>query len=198
MKVRLLIALILVASSVSLAAQGRSGGGMGGGQMRQGQGRGAGGQGMGMGQDNMSQARAQDPQQQRYRECTQATTRLRKRLRTMSRLQSGAALNAGQALRYREQLRQETTLMIQERTDWLNTLSEQQKAAAREEIAGSENTKGKFQDLVDLLDFELGEPAVDSGKVRQNATHAEATVSQLEQEQQKIADLVGGIPSKGE
>ncbi len=198
MKRRLLIACIVAAFTASAAAQGRSGGGMGGGQMGQGQGRGAGAQGMGMGQGSMTRARALDAQQQRYRECTQATTRLRKRLRAMSRLQSGAALGADQALRYREQLHQEATLMLQERTDWLDTLTEPQKTAAQEEIANSEGTKNKLQDLVDLLDFELGEPAIDTEKVRQNAAQAEATVKQLEQEQQEIADIVGSIPNKGE
>ena len=183
------VAVVVVILSVTVVAQSRGGGGGGAGGMRPGQGQQRGyGQGMGMGTGpgNSTQSQARTAQQDRYRECSQATSRLRQTLRKLSRLQTGVALSADQARRYREQLRQQLQLLLQERTDWLNAFTEEQTTEAQPEIASSANEVQKLQDLVDIMDLELGEESANTEKVRENAAKAEAAVQRVEQEQGKV------------
>lgn len=191
----LLLGALLIVLGTQVMAQGR---GSGGGGMRQGQGQQKGyGQGMGMGQGSASQPGVQTKQQDRYRECTQATSRLRKTLRKMSRGQSGVVLGADQARRYRRQLREQWQLLLQERSDWLSSLSEEQAAEVQPEIASSEGEVQKLKDLVDLMDLELGEESVNADKVREDAAKAEAATQRVEQEQQKLEEKVQS-PGKGQ
>ncbi len=192
MRRTLMLGVVLLAFCPLLPAQGR---GAGGGGMRQGQGQpGGSGQGMGMGAGNTSQSRAQTPQQDRYRECTESTLRLRKTLREMSRIQGGTTLSAEKARRYRERLRQQSRILLQERTDWLSTFTEEQTTEAQAEIASSGSEVQKLQDLLDIMDLELGQEPVTTGKLRQEAAEAEAATKRVEQDQKEVEAKTGSAP----
>ena len=155
---------------------------------------GASAQANGMKPGDSSPAPALSRQEERYRQYSRTTSRLRKMLRNLGRLQDGTARGTDTCGRYGEQLRQQIQFLMEERAAWFGTFTEEQKREAAQEIAGSKDAVQKLQELVDISRLELAKESVDPEKVRRQAAKAEAAAEALEGEQQK---LEGKIQSAG-
>lgn len=175
------LALLLVVAVMPALGQ-RPGGNMGG-QRRMGGQRQMGPQ---SGQMQQQRVRATQQQQKQYTVCSEAMKRVRSRIRQMTRLAAAEGLDAQQMQALGEQLEAEWEAAQQEQAQLAESLSQEQKDAAQDQLQSMAKSTEELDSFAEALGFELGQAALDEGKVREQIKNLDAAAAELQQEQKKL------------
>jgi DNA-directed RNA polymerase subunit F len=203
----LMVALALTMPAAD--AQMRGGGGMQGGQ-KQGSSMGQMGQmgqqgqqgqqqpGMqGQGQGDMDRdrdrdrIRATDQQRDQYRACTQAQDRVQMQAREMQQAARGGGLNAEQAQRLRDQLRERYQEMEQAHMRLMHDMSPEQKEALRDHIRKMDRERTRMHEALQDLDAELKESQMQRARVQQHARDVEKATERWRKQHRELGEELG-------
>lgn len=128
---------------------------------------------------------ASTQQRSQYRDCSQATKRLRSRVTEMNRTINGAG-PAGVTHRLRQQLRTELRSMQQEQERLRTKLTAEQQALVQEHLGNMERDREELMSLSDALEFELDQLTPDETKVHTQLRDMDRLATNLEKQQQKL------------
>lgn len=157
------------------------------GQMSGQQGQGAGQQQAAHAQQQMKvRSQATDQQRTRMKQTIAATKELRSQLRTMARLEKGRQVGAEEARRWREQLRQQVTLLQQEQLQLISSLSPDQQAWVSDDLQQLNEATTSLVDFLDALAVDLQEDDVDEQAVKKDAKKADNKAKKVESEESDI------------
>lgn len=117
--------------------------------------------------------------------------RVRKQLRTMSRISTNQPLTSEQAAEWRQQLRNNVQTMNQEQTNLMNGLSPEQQEAVRNRTQQMQATREQFQQMSEALDMELALEAPDPAKVHKQAREMESAANRIRTQQQQFNNDLG-------
>lgn len=175
------LVFVFLLAVVSAFAQ-RPGGNMGG-QRRMGGQRQMGPQ---SGQMQQQRVRATPQQQKQYTVCSEAMKRVRSRIRQMTRLAAVEGLDAQQMQAFREQLEAEWEAAQQEQAQLAESLSQEQKDAAQDQLQNMGKRAEELDSFTEALGFELDQATLDEDKVREQIKNLDAAAAELQQEQKKL------------
>ncbi len=134
--------------------------------------------------------RATAPQRDQYTKCVQATERVRKRLREMTRAANKHAFTAAVAAEWREQFQNEFRQMQQEHERLMTDLTEEQKTAVQTPVKKAEQAKADLESFSDALAFELDAAEPDQGKIEDQGKKIAEAVQRLRTQYRAIGDCL--------
>lgn len=178
-----LLSILLVPFALG---QGHGSGGMQG-QGRQGQGQQSGGFGR---QDRM-RPRANRQQQDQYRLCSRALSRVRKRIRAMARITTVSSINLQQARELNERLVDDLHSMEQEQQSFTGSLTAEQKTAAGTRLQQIHERQQDLESFSEALGFELDQVSVEGSAVQEQVRKLEDTSRSLEEQHHNLAEDLG-------
>ena len=188
------LTLFLSLSALAVLAQGR-----GGPSPRSGMQGGAGPQGgRGMPTQSQAQSRSQTEarlqaaeRRQQYQDCLRVTSRLRTRLRQMTRLGYGQSVSSDQATSWGREVRNEIRIMQQQQEQLRSSLTGQERTGAAERLQQLDRAQQQMEGFSEALGFELEQAVPDPVAIRDKARQTAASLRELQKQQRELADGLG-------
>lgn len=134
---------------------------------------------------------ATDQQRDQYRACTQSQDRVRTQARDMASLAGRPGASSKDALRQRDQLREQVRVMQQEHQRLMQGLGPEQQEAARQQIREMERIQERLQTRMQELDAAVDSPSFDFAQVATRAREVERTMQQWQKQHRKLGNQIG-------
>lgn len=128
---------------------------------------------------------------QQYQDCLRITSRLRSRLRQMTRLGHGQSVSADQAASWRREVQNEIRTVQQQQELVRSHLTGQEQAEAAERLRQVDRAQQQLEGFSEALGFELEQAAPDPVQIRDKARQTDASVRDLQKQQHELADELG-------
>jgi uncharacterized phage infection (PIP) family protein YhgE len=130
-------------------------------------------------------------QHSQYRNCVQSAERVRSRAREMTQAAKGKAFNREQAQQYREQLQNEIQMMEQNHQQFVEGLSEEQRAQIRGRVWKMDKARERLNAHLQTMDQELNQGEFNGKGVAKQAGEIEKAMKEWNKQYQKVASDLG-------